>query len=319
MVITKERLSEIELLANDFFVSTNPSKEVIADNLDFYYLLADMLYNNLPKFENDEGYKFNPRTFAKKTPLENFEIIQSFYKMLGIDFNINELINDGTIDLDYKEYESIFYGSCYLRNGKRLIDCCNNGLVTDSISWVHELSHIRNLSNKGRTVTSDLLTESIASTEELIYLDYLGQIGYGYEAAIIRKYLYNVVSKLAKEMRIVFKIGLLYRELSSLSKDSYQFYYGNVDSYDEEMAVVDKYIKRSGNPKKDAEYIMAYALSNYMYFEYKKDPSFLRNIEDLHKMVNEHLILTCLQAINLGDLSEPYIEKISLALRKITL
>ena len=54
----------------------------------------------------------------------------------------------------------------------------NNTLKTDSIIWVHEISHYRNQPPLFRGEVNDTLTELLAFTYEFIYTDYLEQIGY---------------------------------------------------------------------------------------------------------------------------------------------
>lgn len=82
------KLKELERLANELFVSKNPNFIAITDNIEVYYELAKLLYENLPSYDNNEGFDFDYTDFTKKSFFENVEIIKGFYKKHNIKFDL---------------------------------------------------------------------------------------------------------------------------------------------------------------------------------------------------------------------------------------
>ena len=110
-----------------------------------------------------------------------------------------------------------------LEDGKRkeltehkAINVYNNTLITDSIIWVHEISHYRNQPPLFRGEVNDILTELLAFTYELIYTDYLEQIGYEEEGKTFKIEEYKRLHTFIKKGYYIVRIFLLYFFISIL-------------------------------------------------------------------------------------------------------
>lgn len=313
------RIKAIQMSINEFFISDDSFVQMLCNNLNILYKMADALISNLPEYKNDEGIKIDKTLIIEKTPLEVFEIVSDFYKKFNIDFDINKIIKDGTLDMIYSGYENFLKGSCFYENGKILIDVCSHDLITDSIILVHEISHYRNRDDKGRLTTSELLTETVAYAEEFVFIDYLYNNGYAYDANSFKNLMYNLCVKLAKEMKAVYKFGVLYKEMSSITIGNYEYYFGDSLEYNEEIETIDKYMKSGASPVKDTKYIVAFILATHLYQEYKKNASFINNIEALHSTINNKDLFSCLELMNLSDLGNKDFELLVESLQKTKL
>lgn len=199
-----------------------------------------------------------------------------------------------------------------------MVNTCNNGLIVDSIILVHELSHLRDQPEKGRRLTSDLLTEALAFTDELIFLDYLEELGYVDDVNMFKNYLYNQCYRLTIRAKSLFKLGIVFSNFSNLSPESFELYFNDLETYENDVEELVKHPKNAQHFLIDAWYTMGYCLSTYMYYEYKKDPEFIENIKFLHTAINETDVLSCLKIMNLNDLNADDLNKIGEALRKMT-
>ena len=148
-------------------------------------------------------------------------------------------------------------------------------------------------------------------------MDYLKDIGYESDVATFFKYHYNIAIFISKNVLPVYKMAILYEKLSSLSRDSYKFYYGTDEYYEDDINDVDEYLKNKRDFLVDSWYILAYTLASYMYFEYKKNPCFLDTINSLHTKMNTEDFLDCLMGINLDGFTKEDMEKITESLRFI--
>ncbi len=308
--IKKERLKEIECLVNDFFISKDSANQLVINNVEDYYTLAVILKVCFQTFQKEEEFDFKSKNIAKSNLFKNIEIVSGFYKEYNINFDIDEIIKDGTIEFLNCEPLRPMYGKSYYENEKRLIDSCNNGLVTDSVTLMHEICHFRNQPLKGRYLTSFTLTETVSYAEEFVFFDYLSKIGYEYESDVYKAKLFNISYKLAVDMCAIYKFAMLFQTLGSLSKESYQFYFRESSNYEQELKIVDDFIKNKEHPTIASKYIMAVALGLFMYNEYKNNEEFMTNIENLHTMINNERIIDCFKSMNLGSLEADDLEKV---------
>lgn len=294
---------------------------LIVDNIGIFYDLAKLVNRETNQKEMISEIDWNKVT--RKTFLENIQLIDSFHQNIGINFKIDDIIKDGTIniltnDLDEainNESSELLEGhNCY-QSGHKSIDIYNNGLITDSVIWVHEISHYRNQTDNGRRQTNHLLTEAVAHTMELIYLDYLEKIGCEYEAYHIRSILLNTFHFISYRAYILTKMYLLYQQLGDTSKESYKYYYGQDEDYDEIKDRFIKTIEKNQDALFDAIwYTLSGALSIYMYDRYRKENNFIYKIEELNSAItNDKSIAECLKIINITGYNKESKDKIKSA------
>lgn len=316
----KENTIEKEInqfLKNLFNTSYNENK-IFLNNLKNIYILISFLYNNLEKLDIDTK---DLRNTTRKDYVEKTQLINDFYKSLGINFKVNDIEKNGTLNiletnepkdatsqLTYGNNNYIFYerrsfnfktkeDNIISRNYHKAINVYNNGLLIDSIIWVHEISHYKNQPKEKRHEVNDILTELIAYTEELLYIDYLENIGYEEEAEIFKIMEYQNLYSILNFSYYIIKITLLYYLLGSVNKENYLLLYKEDKSYNKALELFNK-------GKNDIRLCYHYSIaiiSLYNYIEYKKDKSFLANLKRLNKeIMNYNISLeNALKIINL--------------------
>lgn len=306
-----------EFLKNLFNTSYNENK-IFLNNLKNIYILISFLYDNLEKLDIDTK---DLRNTTRKDYVEKTQLINDFYKSLGINFKVNDIEKNGTLNiletnepidatsqLTYGNNNYIFYerrsfnfktkeDNIISRNYHKAINVYNNGLLIDSIIWVHEISHYKNQPKEKRHEVNDILTELIAYTEELLYIDYLENIGYEKEAKIFKIMEYQNLYSILNFSYYIIKITLLYYLLGSVNKENYLLLYKEDKSYNKALELFNK-------GKNDIRLCYHYSIaiiSLYNYIEYKKDKSFLANLKRLNKeIMNYNISLeNALKIINL--------------------
>lgn len=306
-----------EFLKNLFNTSYNENK-IFLNNLKNIYILISFLYDNLEKLDIDTK---DLRNTTRKDYVEKTQLINDFYKSLGINFKVNDIEKNGTLNiletnepidatsqLTYGNNNYIFYerrsfnfktkeDNIISRNYHKAINVYNNGLLIDSIIWVHEISHYKNQPKERRHEVNDILTELIAYTEELLYIDYLENIGYEEEAKIFKIMEYQNLYSILNFSYYIIKITLLYYLLGSVNKENYLLLYKEDKSYNKALELFNK-------GKNDIRLCYHYSIaiiSLYNYIEYKKDKSFLANLKRLNKeIMNYNISLeNALKIINL--------------------
>lgn len=316
----KENTIEKEInqfLKNLFNTSYNENK-IFLNNLKNIYILISFIYDNLEKLDIDTK---DLRNTTRKDYVEKTQLINDFYKSLEINFKVNDIEKNGTLNiletnepidatsqLTYGNNNYIFYerrsfnfktkeDNIISRNYHKAINVYNNGLLIDSIIWVHEISHYKNQPKEKRHEVNDILTELIAYTEELLYIDYLENIGYEEEAKIFKIMEYQNLYNILNFSYYIIKITLLYYLLGSVNKENYLLLYKEDKSYNKALELFNK-------GKNDIRLCYHYSIaiiSLYNYIEYKKDKSFLENLKRLNKeIMNYNISLeNALKIINL--------------------
>ena len=316
----KENTIEKEInqfLKNLFNTSYNENK-IFLNNLKNIYILISFIYDNLEKLDIDTK---DLRNTTRKDYVEKTQLINDFYKSLEINFKVNDIEKNGTLNiletnepidatsqLTYGNNNYIFYerrsfnfktkeDNIISRNYHKAINVYNNGLLIDSIIWVHEISHYKNQPKEKRHEVNDILTELIAYTEELLYIDYLENFGYEEEAKIFKIMEYQNLYSILNFSYYIIKITLLYYLLGSVNKENYLLLYKEDKSYNKALELFNK-------GKNDIRLCYHYSIaiiSLYNYIEYKKDKSFLANLKRLNKeIMNYNISLeNALKIINL--------------------
>lgn len=161
--------------------------------------------------------------------------------------------------------------------------------------------HYKNQPPEKRDEVNDILTELVAFTEELIYTDYLKQIGYEKEAAMFNIEEYKNLHNYINCSHYVIKITLLYYLLGKVSKESYFLLYKNDKDYDKALKIFDEEKNKNQNIIFLSLYYSVGIISFYNYIEYKKDPNFLEKIKKLNKEIMTDISLEeALKIINIS-------------------
>lgn len=304
-------IKQLESNLNDFIVSIGVYNNIVFNQLPFYYNLCIELSETLQKHFNYYEDKIDYSKISKISLFDKLDLIKDFYKNVGISFDIDKYISDGTInfenydhfydneDTESKKTFMFGYGLSSYEGEKKLVDVCNNGLITDIPVIVHELSHFRDQPDVKRNQVSDLLTETLAITEEFICCDYLSQKGYKSEMNFfLERQLYSLY-KSVEYMKSIYRMLLLYDEIGSISKDNYLYYYENDECYDSDIKRLEYFNLQRFVPI--SWYVLSTALAPYLYCKYKEDSSFMKNIISLHDSINNKDIITCFKEMGLTN------------------
>lgn len=304
-------IKELESNLNDFIVSIGGYNNIVFNQLAFYYNLCIELGETLQKHFKDYNEEIDYSKISKISLFDKLDLIKDFYKSVGIFFDIDKYINDGTIG--FENYDHFYdnediederkfmfgYGLSSYEGEKKLVDVCNNGFITDIPVIVHELSHFRDQPDVRRNQVSHLLTESLAITEEFICCDYLNQKGYKSDMNFfLERQLYSLYNGV-RYMKSIYRMLLLYDEMGSISNENYLYYYENDEYYDIDIKRLESFNLQRFVPI--SWYVLATALAPYLYCKYKEDSSFMKNIISLHDSINNKDIMDCFKDMGLTN------------------
>ncbi len=271
------------------------------------FLLVERNLIDLYKMYKNENLDYNK--VIKINFNEKIEIINNFYHDLGIDFDVNKLINDGTFDIFALNIDSLINNDGALTDGRQgeadnhfYISVFNSTLLTDAIIWVHEISHYRNDSLGIEPEIRRLLTEALAFTYEYIFIDYLDKIGYEYEGVLFKLNETKSLFRIIYDCYYVMNFLITYDTFGKISKENYLKLFSN-NSYEDDFKRF-MYIIDNIPIREIIQYSIAVPLAIYMYEEYKKDNSFILKIEKLNESVKFKSLAECLNVINIVNYNE---------------
>ncbi len=308
-------VKDIENYLNDYLVSHNTLQSIIFDNLFLFYKIAKEVEETLePYFKN--GISFDIDTLTKMTLKDKIKLVKNYFQDNSIEFEIEQYINDGTIAfIDYNQLENNFdyfyIGNCargnmHLENNRKkfVIDVCENGLVSDIPTLIHEISHYRDEPKERRNQVSDLLTETLAYAELYISADYLYKLGYTNDAQFVLKGEGNALYHIAKSIKKILKLFLVFMEFGNVSKESYQYFFKsineNFNDYTENLTFLAEH--PSINVEYELLHLLGLYLASFLLEGYKKDHSYMKTIVKLHEEINQSDFLTCIKMMGLTDL-----------------
>ncbi len=278
---------------------------IFYDNMEIIYRLALMHYNIYNEIEDPN---LNDLTYVGI--LKNIDLVKDYYKKNNINVDVDKIISNGTIEMinhsaeDECEHATIGGVNNYI-NGHKSVRVEGNGTTMDGAILVHEISHYRNQPDTRRSQINNLFTEAIAYLEELLYVDYLEENGYKNDAKIIRRFNLNLSNRFIEDYYKLLKMLILYKNTRDISKESFEKYYSD------ENTKYEDYIKELTNYTSlhaACWDIFGFAISIYLYMEYKKNKLSQKTIDKLHiainRSLNESIMLTNLEGIFYNDLED---------------
>lgn len=328
--IRKNNEERTNIFLKNFFSIVYDEDKLLFENLDIAFNLIVFLLKSFEEYINNYDKNMDINKISKFNFNEKISLINDFYQKLGINFNINEIINNGIfnpyiIGSDHEETptpSTASYGWCGFIDNKPSIEINDNNIITDAAIWIHEISHYRDLpKQKIFNPVRDILTESLAFTEEIIFLDYIDNLGYSYESAITKLNEFKMFYQILKNSYLTIKPYLIFDKLGEISRENYLLYFGYDDDYD---IVLDNFTSNILDAQKYniiytyLQYCLAAALSIYMYIEYEKKPDFIHNILDLKEKLNSYSFKECLTAINLSIFDENFYSKIKNSIKEFS-
>lgn len=176
--MTKEEYEKInEYIKDNIDRLYKPNFFAVRNSFTLFYLYKDFLTVR-PKEKiriNDEWQKIDF--------LSNVNYANSFLKQYNLDNKLNELLNNGTIDIiDIKEsyeddYKDIDYYCNQSGENKAEIVSSHYGTIEDSRTLIHEFFHYLNLAPK-ITESRYILTEFVSIYFEFKYIEYLKDLNF---------------------------------------------------------------------------------------------------------------------------------------------
>lgn len=285
--ISNEKLANFFL--DSFFCVEYNNYKLLFDNMQNIYAFISYFYRHM------EYIDIETLDIGKSSKSDIYmaeKLIDNFYKSIGVNFKVNDVIRNGTFNIIKTNTadNALDYGNNnYMTINSKIhkaINVYNNGLVSDTIIWVHELSHYRNQPLEKRGEVNDILTELLAFTEEFIYMDYLEKNGYADTVISCKITEYNSLFSNILISYYVVRIYLLYYLLGDVSKDNYICLYGDDRNYEESLEIFLEEISKNKSVIFRMLYYSVGLMSLYNYMEYKKDNKFIDKIE----MLNESLL-----------------------------
>lgn len=275
-----------------FFDVEYKRNKILFDNMQNIYTFICYFYRYMEYVDIEP---LDIRNDLKNDVCSAEVLIDNFYKSINDSFRFNDVISNGTFDIiktnspnNTLDYELSFGNNNYKTNNNNVhktINVYNNGLITDTIIWVHELSHYRNQPSEKRGEVNDILTELLAFTEEFLYIDYLENNGYkstaiNYKIIEYNNLLYNICNSY-----YAVRIYLLYYLLGEVSRDNYIYLYGNDGNYEKSLEAFISEKEKQQTAIFRMLYYSVGLMSLYNYVEYKKNNVFLNRIEMLNKAI----------------------------------
>ena len=286
---------------NDKFNVNNRYPNIFYDALGLFYRLS-LFMNNLYTDDKQPFDEYNNLHYVGI--MDNIELIKEYYKINNINLDIDELINNGTINfIEQEDRRYVTKGLSHSINGNSLIEVWTQGNIFDSIVLIHELSHYKNRNSKSQV--RDLLTEGIAYTEEQLFVDFLEENYYKGIKEIWNKIMNFYAHMCCKKAYKNLKIHYLFDEMGNIDKDTYELYFDDNSNYDEVIKDFDLYY----NVQTECSYIFGTAINKYLYSEYKKGNINIQYIEKLHEIANYDLDVA-LNYLNLEELYDGNIERL---------
>ncbi len=316
---------ELYFKMNDFVVNMHPWDETIYEELPTFCSFNIPVIELLEPVFSDYNDEIDASKIEKKAFYENIKLINEFYKKIGLKFNANNVIKNNALDYVFYDYDdpdkiNRFKNGCNYYTSedyRKEIEVCNNGLITDSIVLVHELSHYRNQRDKGRTIVGRFFTETLALTDELIYYDYLLNNGHKIDKNFIRSSFYFYYQN-AIEAFSVMDLLLLFSEYGGITEKDYETFYNTTDDYKENIEVF-KDITNDYSILVATGYNVSFLLAPYLFYKYKKNNDYFF-LEYLNELINEPNIDTddCFEEIGLNGIDEDDVKVLSKSIKRFT-
>ena len=313
-----ENIKEIESIINDYFI--NEQDTFIYDNYVLFFSIANtvcnIISNNIANSILDDETLINLPSYDI---FQRLDFVRDYYSIFNIKDNLNELINNGTIELEGNEYQNddklsrsyVPITEGFSSKDIEDIRVNNTGTIIDSLVLVHELSHYKNRTPNERLIAREILTEPLAFAEKLIMADNIKN--HDYEINIeLQKQIITFYNKASYVIDILVFL-LVYKYFGDISFESYKMVYKK-DDYDKRLKWFKESIKINSldNLNILIYYAVAALISPYLMYRVRENKEFMNKIQNAHEMVKHCKIEEALDYLeidynNINDFSK-YLE-----------
>ena len=297
------------------------------------YQKYNLIFNNLEVLSKSQIFleeKFNSanempeiskENLTKMDFLECIELAKQFYHDMGINYDVEKLVQNGTINMNIpKNSEKIVnYGCTSFKKNRIELNVNYNNRISDATVLVHELAHVRGIApifNK----TYDFFTEAMAFTEQYIFVEYLNKMGYNKDFNILKSMNYRNLWKYNCSAYSILLLLDIYNTLGKVSLENCKFLYNNQvtkEDYQKSVDIVFGYLSKTlYRFFQPIYYSIGYMYAPYMVERYNENPAFFNQIKYLTANLNTIGIGEFFETIGLSNdeeeienITSPYLDK----------
>ena len=273
---------------------------------DLYSLTGYVIYK-YKDFMNNLNYAPN---YTKISLNGAMNLVKKFYDKHNINLNIDELIKNNVLNLinSNKNKDDLLGvttdGTIYKDSDfQSKIEIKLDGSIFDAFIIIHELSHYLNEPNERRNFVSDMLTEALAYSHELIFIEDIKDDKYHNDKITHLKGIMPLMYTYMYNLHDVYKLILLYKTKGNITKKLYSALYKD-NCYEQVLCNFDKYASEKRSIINDTWFVIGLPLAIYNLEEYRKDKNFFDRLKKFNVDINEKNLWDCLKTININNKQE---------------
>lgn len=278
---------------------------VYLSNIDFVYNLSMFIGGFLNKkyYLSQEEFDNLPKYSDK----EIIDMVKSYYRDMGMNYDIGSLYNNGVINFNGSS-DSLIYGECNKSNNS--INLRYTGTIIDSILLTHELGHYKNEQSSLKNEKKLFVSEILPMAEEFIMCDNL--VEHSEEKIFWYKNRINSLYSKVKRINSILGMIILYLDNGNISRESYIKEFES-NNYDEDFNFLKEYLSKYKleNIFMDMIYLMGYVVGINVMYKVRDDGKIFNVVKDAQVNINnldvyEFLILF---GIDIDDTNYVYLSK----------
>lgn len=255
-------------------------------NDSVYFKYADFIYNISLMLSGSIRGKFSENDIndlPKYSNEEIFEFVKNFYNKLGINYDIDNVLNNKVVCLE-SSVKPLIYGECNRSNDK--IEINKTGTIVDSILLTHELGHYKNEKEGLKNESKLFLSEILPMSEEFIMCDNLS--GHNDEKVFWYKHRINSLYEKIRRINSVLGMIMVYINNGNLSRDAYLNEFDD-DYYDNDFNYLKNYVNNHNleNIFMDMIYLIGYVMGINNMLKVRNNNSYIEVVSNAHDKVND--------------------------------
>lgn len=279
----------------------------IHHNLSLFHKSLEIMNDYIDNFDLNNIEVIKTSYFANMDFLKVLELLEDFFKKMRIDIDINKAVMDGTIEPYYlhaKNYKVKKYFSAYFKSEKnKNVSIPNSNLAFDFLVAAHELAHLYN--DPKNDDESSILSESFAIYIELMAGIYLESMGYKFENEFMCEKRLEELKKDIKDSMCPLEAKMVYLTFGKITEENYHKLFKDKD-YDKFLNSIDK---KEFDMDISLRYVFGYMLANYMKYRVINDYSFICNVNNFGKKMNDLSFEDCLKELNFDSIDDNFFEE----------
>lgn len=251
-----------------------------------YFKYADFIYNISLMLSGSIRGKFSKNDIndlPKYSNEEILEFVKNFYNKLGINYDIDNVLNNKVACLE-SSVKPLIYGECNRSDDK--IEINKTDTIVDSILLTHELGHYKNEKEGLKNESKLFLSEILPMSEEFIMCDNLS--GHDDEKLFWYKHRINSLYEKIRRINSVLGMIMVYINNGNLSKEAYLSEFDD-DYYDNDFNYLKNYVDRNDleNIFMDMIYLIGYVMGINNMLKVRNNNSYIEVVSNAHDKVND--------------------------------